>query len=177
MIIQGSPIFLLNAITGRIHGQSIALISELNRTRLKCCMVSKIVIRPKRHGEVSRGSRRFGTGFVVDKTSSMRPWRTFTEREVTINGRDVGTRRIRGSSRGGGRVTRFLRQWTLHEIVSATSASRGRQEPNREIRATGESETERGLSLGDKLPKRTNKIIRYGECDVGTRDIYEEIEE
>lgn len=62
--------------------------------------------------------------------------------------------------------------------VGNERASRGRQEPNREIRATGESETERGLSLRDKLlPKRTNKIIRYGECDAETRDVYEEIEE
>lgn len=62
--------------------------------------------------------------------------------------------------------------------VGNERASRGRQEPNREIRATGESETERGLSLGDKLfPKRTNKIIRYEERDVETRAVYEEIEE
>lgn len=46
--------------------------------------------------------------------------------------------------------------------VGNERASRSRQEPNREIRATGESEKERGLSLEDKLlPKRTNKIIRY----------------
>lgn len=44
--------------------------------------------------------------------------------------------------------------------ASKECASKGRQEPNREIRAKRAGE-ERSLSLGDKLlQKRTNKIVQ-----------------
>lgn len=89
---------------------------------------------------------------------------------------DKADKRQQSRRRAGDSV--FAAVSVARNSVGNERASRGRQEPNREIRATGESETERGLSLGDKLlPKRTNKIIRYGERDVETRAVYEEIEE
>lgn len=89
---------------------------------------------------------------------------------------DKADKRQQSRRRAGDSV--FAAVNVARNSVGNERASRGRQEPNREIRATGESETERGLSLGDKLlPKRTNKIIRYGECDAETREVYEEIEE
>jgi len=80
---------------------------------------------------------------------------------------DKADKRQQSRRRAGDSV--FAAVNVARNSVGNERASRGRQEPNREIRATGESETERSLSLGDKLPKWTNKIIRYGECDVGNK--------